>query len=194
MAHDKDQKIKIRAFYECNDYSYAKVAEHFAGIGVDVSKKTLEHWGREEGWVKNRYASMESAIEDLLPPETFKLMTEATKQKVIQSMVTDAGEALTPDEVDQMAMAVSDELTHQVLARRNLSGLLAKNLHNASAIAANSVSMPVLATFHNMVLQTVQTVYGKKVELLPPSGGVGAIDEEIKTMSTEDLIRLLETT
>jgi len=196
MAHNEDDKIKIRAFYECNDLSYGKVAEHFADMGIEVSKKTIEYWGRKEGWKRNRFASMQEAVEALIPSDVLENVGEAMKEKIVSQMVQEAGEPSEPLEAEvlpQYVEAVSEEMIYQTLNRRSLLGKMAKNLNAAELIADRSPSIGVKATFHQMVTSAITTVYGKKVEMVPQDPNNKLLDDrELSELSTEELLARLE--
>jgi len=192
MALDNDLKIKARAYFECNTLSYKKVGEHLEEIGYEVSIKTLQAWGAKEKWVKNRYGSMKEAIEALLPKEVLDNVTDTVKEKIIQAMNED-NVAITPEIIDQQVEAVSQEVIYQTLNKHALMGKLALNLTKAEIIANNSTSMGVKATFHGMLIGTIQTVYGKKIEMTPQDPNSKVLGEkEMSQLSTQELQEMLK--
>ena len=198
MAHDQDLKIKARAFYECNELSIAKVAGHFDALGYGNIKKTMESWAgndKQEGgkWVKGKYTNMRDAVEALLPPAVLEDVTESMKETIIKSLMDEGVGALDVDVIEAKAEAVSKELIFQTLNKHNLLGMMTENLQRAENSAKVSTSIGVHATFHSMLTSTIQTVYGKKVEMVPvdPNNQIMS-DKEMETLSNEELQALLE--
>jgi len=196
MAHDQDLKIKARAFYECNELSIAKVAAHFDALGYGDIKKSMENWARDEKqdggkWVKGKYANMRDAVEALLPAGVLAEVTDSMKETIIRGIMDDGGEPLDVDVIDAEAEAVSQELIWQTLNKHNLLGMLTTNLKRAETSARGSTSIGVHATFHQMVTSTIQTVYGKKVEMVPhdPNNKILS-DKEMDELDTERLLAI----
>ena len=193
MAHDNDIKIKVRAFYECNSVSMSKVYEHFTSLGYEVKQKTMEHWSSKEKWQKNKYSSIREAVSSLLPIEVMESVSSTVKDTIIDNMTAGA-EGIIPSFVDDgMVEAVSEELIWQQLNKKALMGELAQNLKKTKIIANSSASMSIKATYHGMILSTIQTVHGKKVEMIPqdPSNTIMSnIDAE--KLSTEELLEIME--
>jgi len=191
MAIDKDIKLKIRAKYESSDISAKKVAEEFRADGVDVSEKTVQAWIRKEGWVKGRFGSLAEAIEELLPKEVLESVGEEVKKRIIDSMA--GKEVVSGEVIDKYAEAVSKEVIWQQLSRNSLLGKLGQNLQRAENNVSITPSMGNVATYHGMLISTIQTMYGKKVDISidnPALQGLG--DEELKNKSTDELIEIIE--
>ena len=199
MAYDEDIKIKVRAYYECNDLSYPKVTKHFEDLGYEVSVKTVQAWGGNDAqvggkWVKNKYASMGEAVEALLPPEVLESVTDSVKKTIVGAMASEGGgETITPEILDAEVEAVSEELIWQTLNKHSLMGKMAKNLMRAEKVAKVSTAIGVHATYHGMLTSAIGTLYGKKVEMVPqdPNNKILS-DKELDNMSTEELQRLVE--
>lgn len=196
MAHDMDTRTKIRAFYECNDLSFAKVFAHFDGMGYDVPKKTMEAWARDETqhggrWVKNRYDNMKTAVEQALPPEILANVEESMREVMVKALMEEGNGVIEPEIVEASAEAVSKELIFQTLSKHSLLGKMTKNLGRAEKVAEVSTSIGVHATFHQMLTSTIQTVYGKKIEMVPedPNNKVLS-DEEYENMDPAKLREL----
>lgn len=197
MAHDMDTKLKIRAFYECNDMSLAKVHLHFESLGYDVSKKTIENWARDASqamgkWVKNKYASKRDAVEAILPPDVLENVEESMREVIIKALMSEGGEVIEPEIIEESAGAVSRQLIYDTLSKHSLLGKMTANLNRAEKAAATSTSIGVHATYHQMLTSTIQTVYGKKIEMVPedPNNKVRS-DTELEEMSTADLRALM---
>jgi len=193
MAHDEDIKTKIRAYYECNDLSYAKVTKHFEDLGYEVSFKTVQAWGGKAKWEKNKYKSMGEAVEALLPSEVLDNVTDTVKQTIIDGIKKESGEILTPEVLDSMADAVSEELVWQTLNKHSLMGEMATTLKRAKLASVGSTSIGVHATYHGMLTSTVGTLYGKKVQMVPHDpNSKSVLDKDVKEMGIEELKRLAE--
>ena len=67
MAIDKTLKLEIRAVYESNTLSVAKVLDRFNSC--DISAKTIESWVLKEKWIKNKFTDEKIAIEKLIDVE-----------------------------------------------------------------------------------------------------------------------------
>jgi len=193
MAYDKDVKIKVRAFYECNNVSMAKAAEHFESLGYEVKLKTMQSWASEEKWQKNKYESLRQSVSSLVPVEVLDSVGDKVKASIIDAMV-DTIDGITPSEIDDDEVeAVSEELIWGQLNKKALMGELAENLHKTKKIVKNSTSISVKATYHAMVINTIQTVHGKKVQMVPqdPNHKMQS-EEELENMNTEALLEILE--
>ena len=87
MAIDASLKLEIRAVYESNNLSVAKVLERFPSC--EVSAKTVESWVKKENWTKNRFKDEKIAISELvestLPIEEAK---EIVKTKLLSPTTT----------------------------------------------------------------------------------------------------------
>ncbi len=193
MAYDKEVKIKVRAFYECNNVSMAKAAEHFESLGYEVKLKTMQSWAGEEKWQKNKYESLRQAVSSLVPVEVLDSVGDKIKASIVDEMVDDVDGVITPEIDEAVIEAVSEELIWGQLNKKALMGELAQNLHKTKVIAANSTSISVKATYHSMVISTIQTVHGKKVQMVPqdPSHKMQS-EEDIDKMDTEALLEILE--
>ena len=60
MAVDPSLKLEIRAVYESNNLSVAKVLDMFPGC--EVSAKTVESWIKKENWQKKKYLAFKNYL------------------------------------------------------------------------------------------------------------------------------------
>jgi len=199
MAHDKDIKIKARAIYECGNekISFAKVAEQLMLRGDidEISRKTIEYWASKDKkngnpWIKGKYKSLSDAIEALLPKEVTENIHETVKKKIVDSMAN--ADAIEPEVIDMQTKEISKELVYQTLSKASLSTKLAESLLRAENIAKTMLNnMSIQATFHSMLTSTIQTVYGRKVEIAPQDPNSSILDDkELAQMSTEELLKI----
>ena len=192
MAHQDDLKIRMRAYYECNSLSYPKVTKHFEDLGYEISVKTVQAWGGAEGWEKNKYADMSTAVEKLLPPEVLNNVTDAMKQTIIDGIANEGG-VVDAEVIEAEAEAVSRELIYKILSKENILGQMANNLQKAGLIASSSTSMGVKATYHGMLVSAKDAVYGKKVVMTPSDpNNLVSKDEDFEEMSKEQLLEIYE--
>lgn len=196
MAIDASLKLEIRAVYESNNLSVAKVLERFPTC--EVSAKTVESWVKKENWTKNRFKDEKVAISELiestLPLEDAK---EIVKTKLLNPTITTIEENPTPNftdiDFDRYGKIVAKELCYDVLSAKNLQALMGENLLRAKRFVDNSKNIGTNATYHNMLTTTVKTLYGEIKHINPSSGVAKKVytDEELESMSLEELDRLL---
>lgn len=195
MAIDMSLKLEIRAVYESNNLSVAKVLERFPSC--EVSAKTIESWVKKENWTKNRFKDEKVAISELiestLPIEDAK---EIVKTKLLNPTANLKNEDFIPSftdiDFDLYGKVVAKELCYDVLSAKNLQALMGENLLRAKRFVDNSKNIGTNATYHNMLTTTVKTLYGE-IKHINPSGATKKIytDEELEAMSLEELDRLL---
>lgn len=195
MAIDMSLKLEIRAVYESNNISVAKVLERFPSC--EVSAKTIESWVKKENWTKNRFKDEKVAISELiestLPIEDAK---EIVKTKLLNPTGNPKNEDFIPSftdiDFDLYGKVVAKELCYDVLSAKNLQALMGENLLRAKRFVDNSKNIGTNATYHNMLTNTVKTLYGE-IKHINPSGATKKIytDEELEAMSLEELDRLL---
>ena len=194
MAIDASLKLEIRAVYESNNLSVAKVLERFPLC--EVSAKTVESWVKKENWTKNRFKDEKIAISELvestLPIEEAK---EIVKTKLLSPTTTTQDEDFNPSftdiDFDLYGKVVAKELCYDVLSAKNLQALMGENLLRAKRFVDNSKNIGTNATYHNMLTTTVKTLYGEIKHINPNMNKKTYTDEELEQMSIEELDRLL---
>lgn len=188
MAVDPTLKIEIRAVYESNNLSVAKVMERFPNC--DVSAKTVESWIKKDVWQKNRFSDEKIAISQLvestLPIEDAK---EIIKGKLIETADT---QYLTDKSLDEYGKVVAKELCFDILSAKNLQMLMGENLLRAKRFVDSSRSISTNATYHNMLATTIKSLYGEIKHINPRSSSKAYTEEELEEMSIEELDNLLE--
>ena len=170
MAIDASLKLEIRAVYESNNLSVAKVLERFPSC--EVSAKTVESWVKKENWTKNRFKDEKIAISELvestLPIEEAK---EIVKTKLLSPAKTTQDEDFNPSftdiDFDLYGKVVAKELCYDVLSAKNLQALMGENLLRAKRFVDNSKNIGTNATYHNMLTTTVKTLYGEIKHINP---------------------------
>ena len=182
MAIDASLKLEIRAVYESNNLSVAKVLERFPSC--EVSAKTVESWVKKENWTKNRFKDEKIAISELvestLPIEEAK---EIVKTKLLSPAKTTQDEDFNPSFTD-----IDFDLYGKVVAKELCYD---ENLLRAKRFVDNSKNIGTNATYHNMLTTTVKTLYGEIKHINPNMNKKTYTDEELEQMSIEELDRLL---
>jgi|GEM_PF-1959331 len=191
MAVDKTLKLEIRAVYEANSLSVAKVLERFPSCGV--SAKTIEFWIKKENWQKNRFVDEKEAIailiEDTLPIKEAK---DIIKVKLLKEQEIQDNNKYTNIDFDTYGQIVSKELCFDVLSAKNLQALIGENLLKAKRFVDNSKNIGTNATYHNMLTTTIKTLYGEIKHINPTTLNKKIYsDEELENMSLEELDNLL---
>lgn len=201
MAVSDDLKLEIRAYYESHNLSYAKVAEHFEELGYRNYKKSMENWGRTDipRWEKNKYASLEEALESMVDDTVLDAMHDKAKEIIknkIKGDIEDGGletDVLDEEDLDAMSNAAVKQLIFKRLNKHALSGMMAQNLERSEKMAKKAKTIGVLKTHHDMLTSTYTTIHGKQthVTLTDPSNEVLS-EKEVEDMSTAELQALLE--
>ena len=190
MAIDPTLKLEIRAVYESNDLSVAKVLDRFPGC--EVSAKTVESWIKKENWQKNRFSDEKKAIdhlvEDSLPIDAAK---EIIKGKLLTSQEEDTQPKFTDIDFDIYGKVVAKELCFDVLSAKNLQALMGENLLRGKRFADSAKNIGTIATYHNMLTTTVKTIYGEIKHINPKSNQKIYTDEELENMTLEELDTIL---
>ncbi len=187
MAVDQTLKLEIRAVYESNNLSVAKVLERFPNC--EVSPKTVESWIKKENWQKNRFANEKEAI-TVLVDDTLPI--EDAKEIIKGKLLTAEQQSYTDQDLDQYGKIVAKELCYEVLSAKTLQALMGENLLRAKRFVDNSKNIGTNATYHNMLTTTVKTLYGEIKHINPKVSGKIYTDEELEAMSNEELDNLLE--
>jgi hypothetical protein len=193
MAVDPTLKLEIRAVYESNNLSVAKVLERFPNC--EVSPKTVESWvsNKKDPWQKNRFGSEREAVsvlvESTLPIEDAK---EIIKGKILTDKAPANTTPYTGIDLDQYGKIVAREICFDVLSAKNLQALMGENLLKAKRFADNSKNIGTNATYHSMLTSTVKTIYGEIKHINPKTSTKIYTDEELEAMSNEELDNLLE--
>lgn len=192
MAKDLSLKLEIRAVYESNNLSVAKVLKQFPNS--DVSAKTVEVWVKKENWQKNRFSDEKKAIAQLvdgnLPVEAAK---EIIKEKLISqnNKEEESNSFYTDIDFNVYGRIVAKELCYEVLSAKNLQALIGENLLRAKRFVDNSKNIGTNATYHNMLTSTIKTLYGEIKHINPKTNSRIYSDEELEAMSIEELDNLL---
>lgn len=190
MAVDPSLKLEIRAVYESNNLSVARVLDRFPDCGV--SAKTVESWIKKENWQKNRFKNEKDAIkvlvEDTLPIDAAK---EIIKGKLLTADAADDRPKYSNINLDLYGEIVAKELCFDVLSAKNLQALMGENLLRAKRFVDNSKSIGTNVAYHNMLTTTVKTLYGEIKHINPKSNQRIYTDEELANMSIEELDMLI---
>ena len=190
MAVDLSLKLEIRAVYESNNLSVAKVLDMFPGC--EVSAKTVESWIKKENWQKNRFKNEKDAIkflvDDTLPIDAAK---EIIKGKLLTADATDNSPKYTNIDLDLYGEILAKELCYEVLSAKTLQALMGENLLRAKRFVDNSKSIGTNVAYHNMLTTTVKTIYGEIKHINPKSNQKIYTDEELENMTLEELDTIL---
>jgi len=187
MSVNKDIKLQIRAAYESNNYSVAKIFDRFEGQGI--SKKTIESWVTKEKWQKNRFEKESEAISKLVDE-----IVSLEEVKDILSGKLEIDEAIEGEIIDRQYVAiVGKELVYKVLNAHSLQEKMAQNLGRAENFAREARQIGTLATYHRMLIDTYQTVHGKQINLAPVDPSKSNLsDDDVKKLSDEELEKLIQ--
>ncbi|QDF28983.1 hypothetical protein [Halarcobacter anaerophilus] len=191
MATDPTLKLEIRAVYEANNLSVAKVLDRFPNC--EVSAKTVESWvnNKNDPWQKNRFVDEKTAIatlvEDTLPIEDAK---EIVKSKLLTTQ--EPQKSSTDIDFEEYGKIVAKEICFDVLSAKNLQALMGENLLRAKRFADKSKNIGTNATYHNMLTTTVKTLYGEIKHINPGTNKKVYTDEELEQKTPEELDIILE--
>jgi hypothetical protein len=184
MAIDETLRVKIRAVYESNNLSVAKVmAERFPD--ADVSVKTVESWVSKYSWKKNRYADYAKALENLLDENIEKQLIEKGKELL-------EAEVMGDDVTDDLSKEITKEAIRKAITGHSLVNMMGENLLRAEIFAKSSKSIGTTATFQAMLIQTYTTIHGKEVRhTFKDFDSKELTEEELKNLSQEELLQIV---
>ncbi len=192
MAIDETLRLKVQVVYESNNLSVKKVHERFAAY-EELKEKTIESWVSKYGWIKNRFENELEAIDKLidgsLPLEDIKNIIKTSMEKDANSETVE-GEIIDED-LEYIELA-SKELAYKVLNAHTLQAELAENLMRGKKYAQKAKSIGTVKTYHDMMIGTYQTIYGKQINLTPvnPDNKI-LTEEEIAKLPEEELDKLI---
>jgi CRISPR/Cas system CSM-associated protein Csm2 small subunit len=186
MAVDQTLKLEIRAVYESNKLSVAKTLDRFPNC--EVSPKTVESWISKEKWEKQRFSDEKEAVAKLLD-ETLPI--EQAKE-ILKDKILEKKEETSNMDLEEYGQIVAKELCYEVLSAKSLQALMGENLLRAKRFADNSRNIGTNATYHNMLTTTVKTLYGEIKHINPSAKTKIYSDEELESMSNEELDQLLD--
>ncbi len=181
---DPTLKVKIRAVYESHNLSVAKMMkERFEG--ADVSIKTVESWISKEGWQKNKYKNLSLAMEEIIDKDIEEKLVKKGREII---------EAEVFDRIDKdLEEEITKEAVRKALTSHSLMSMLGENLLRAEKFAKNSNGIGTNATFHAMLINTHQTLFGKEVRhRFIDDDKKHFSDEELAKMSEEELMQIVE--
>lgn len=195
MAINEDSKLRVQVIYESNNWSPREVKENRFADDEEIKIKTIESWVTKFGWKKNRFASeieaIDKLIEGTLPiDEVKKIVKDKMKNDVVDcEVVGDEND----DEDDKYSGMMAIELSYKVLNVHSLQYEMANNLQKTKRLADNSNSIGVKKTYHDMLINTYQTVHGKNINITPKNPDDNSLStEDIKKKSDEELDRLIK--
>ncbi len=190
MAIDKTLKLEIRAVYESNNLSVAKVLERFDDC--DISAKTVESWVLKEKWIKNKFEDEKIAIEKLIDTT---LPLEDAKEVIKATLVDNSHTTISTEQLNEYSHLVGKELAFKVLHQNTLQTMMAENLLRSERFAKVAKNIGTVATHHNMLTTTIKTLYGEIKHITTHNSNTNTkayTDEELEAMSSEELDNLLE--
>jgi len=196
MAINQDSKLRVQVIYESNNWSPREVKENRFADDEEIKIKTIESWVLKFGWKKNRFASeieaIDKLIEGTLPiDEVKKIVKDKMKSDVVDCEVVD--EEDTDDEDDKYSGLMAIELSYKVLNVHALQFEMANNLASTKKLASKSNSIGVKKTYHDMLINTYQTIHGKNINITPKNPDDNSLStEDIKKKSDEELDRLIK--
>lgn len=195
MAIDQDSKLRVQVIYESNNWSPREVKENRFSDDEEIKIKTIESWVSKFGWKKNRFASEMEAIDKLIEgtlpiDEVKKIVKDKMKSDVVNCEVVDDEE---DEEDDKYSELMAIELSYKVLNVHALQFEMANNLESTKKLARKSNSIGVKKTFHDMLINTYQTIHGKNINITPKNPDDNSLSsEDIKKKSDEELDRLIK--
>lgn len=195
MAIDQDSKLRVQVIYESNNWSPREVKENRFSDDEEIKIKTIESWVSKFGWKKNRFASEMEAIDKLIEgtlpiDEVKKIVKDKMKSDVVNCEVVDDEE---DEEDDKYPELMAIELSYKVLNVHALQFEMANNLESTKKLARKSNSIGVKKTFHDMLINTYQTIHGKNINITPKNPDDNSLSsEDIKKKSDEELDRLIK--
>ncbi|MDD2290666.1 MAG: hypothetical protein PHV52_00170 [Aliarcobacter sp.] len=195
MAVNQDSRLKVQVVYESNNWSPKEVKENRFADDEEIKIKTIESWVTKFGWKKNRFASemeaIDNVIEGTLPiDEVKKIVKDKMKSDVVDcEVVGDEND----DEDDKYSGMMAIELSYKVLNVHALQFEMANNLEKTKKLADKSNSIGVKKTYHDMLINTYQTIHGKNINITPKNPDDNSLStEDIKKKSDEELDRLIK--
>jgi hypothetical protein len=185
MAIKDDVKLRVQVIYESNNWSPREVKENRFASDEEIKIKTIESWVTKFGWKKNRFASEIDAIDKLIEgnlpiDEVKKIVKDKMKSEVLDCEIVDEEDHDENDEDDKYSGLMAIELSYKVLNVHALQLEMAKNLESTKSLASKSKSIGVKKTYHDMLINTYQTIHGKNINITPKN-------PEDKTLSQEDI-------
>lgn len=196
MAIDQDSKLRVQVVYESNNWSPREVKENRFADDAEIKTKTIESWVTKFGWKKNRFASemeaIDKLIEGILPiDEVKKIVKDKMKSDVVDCEVVDDEDI--DDEDDKYSGLMAIELSYKVLNVHALQLDMARNLESTKKLASKSINIGVKKTYHDMLINTYQTIHGKNINITPKNPDDTSLStEDIKKKSDEEIDRLIK--
>lgn len=196
MAINHDSRLKVQVIYESNNWSPREVKENRFVDDEEIKIKTIESWVTKFGWKKNRFASEMEAIDKLIEgtlpiDEVKKIVKDKMKSDVVDCEIVDEDD--TDDEEDEYSGLMAVELSYKVLNVHALQFEMANNLARTKKLANKSNSIGVKKTYHDMLINTYQTIHGKNINITPKNPDDTSLStEDIKNKSDEEIDRLIK--
>jgi len=197
MAIDTNLKLEIRAYYEANNLSYSKVAQHFEDMGHQNYKKSIEHWGRTDipKWEKNRYTNIQEAIDNLVDETLIDDIKDKAGVLIKASLSNNLNPEIQIDleDLDKMSQYAVKELIFKTLNKHSLSAMMAQNLKRSETFAKNSKTIGAVKIHHDMLTSTYSTIHGKQTQISLANPTETVINQkELADMTTQELKEMID--
>jgi hypothetical protein len=192
MAYDQSLISRVRATYESQNLSIRDIHETFTH--EIPSHKTIETWAlkaKKEGnpWVKNRYSSLDVAVESIVKENMDSLnssATEALKEQMKKSHVVPT--ELMED--DSYMEQLGKSKVKSALTKNDFVEMMEQNILDAQILAKNSIHINAKATFQMMLKSVVETKYGKNINLFAVNSE--EVVGDLKGKSDAELLEMLK--
>ncbi len=195
---DESLKIKVRAKYESNDYSFKRLWELFYS-DIVASHKTIESWAMADkkkgiSWVKNRFKDSSSAIDEIfrdsdvvanLQKETKNKLKEASTQ-----MLSTFSKAVKAELMDDYFNEVASNTTYVKIGKMQLEEMMDKNLLIGKGFADNSNNIATNAIFQDMLSKVFVAKYGKHVQISTSNIGEIINVDKLDGLSEKELLEM----
>lgn len=186
MAIEESVKLNIRAYYESNNLPYKMAHKYAEAKGYQVSLKTIEYWGKQEGWTKGKYDSLINALECVMPE------FEAAAQEVIAKDIDVRSDlAMGESAKEYFNNQVSNQMLFRAINKHFLAKEMIQNLQRSKNFATSSKTIGVNKTYHDMLIATYQTIHGKQTYIGALNPNIMK-DQELESMNTSELMEIIE--
>lgn len=183
MAYDPSFIEKVGIFFETHDDSAKEVAEHF-----NISRSIMYGWIEKNGWIQNKYQGVKKSAGGLIDEATINAVRNGAMNAVIGE-VMNADSHTGHSDIDR-AGKVAGEVMRDVLTRNELQEEASVALRRALKIAAVSPRINDQRTAIECIKTVQEIIFGKNPDLVFLGDFSKITDQDIASMSQEELMRL----
>lgn len=184
MAYDPDFIEKVGIYYETHDESPEEVSKLFN----IKSKQTLYNWIEKNGWIQNKYRSLQQSAGGLIEQSTLNAIRDGAVDAVV-------GEVMALDQHSghsdiARASKVAASVVRDVLTQQDINEEASVILRDMLSLAKVSNRISDKRTALEGIKTAKEIIFGKNPDVVFVGDSSKLSEMDYASMSEEELIRI----